>query len=176
MCFSKLRKIALSLTILLGIVGNNACNMPKTYTLTQMGSDQILNGSVQKSVLNNAKLFPWFNYEYKTYQPNSKLLETLRSEKDSIHALVFAGSWCSDTQRELPRFYKIMDLLEVPSSHIELIMLDQNKKCSFINVEPLQIKYIPAFLFFKNGKEIGRIIEKPDSSLEYQVLQLYSQP
>ncbi len=92
--------------------------MKTNYSLTKIGSDQILNGSVQKEVLLNTQLFPWFNYEYKVYKPDTSILADLKLKSKDIHALVFAGSWCSDTQRELPRFYKIMDLAGVNPQQI----------------------------------------------------------
>lgn len=151
----------------------NSCNSFKPYTLTRNGSDQVLNGSVQKSVLLDQLNFPWFKYEYDVYKPNVTLTDALKPKATEIRVLIFAGSWCSDTQRELPRFYKIMDQIGVPENQLGLIMLDQKKKCAYLNVDALQIENIPTFIFYKGGKEIGRVIEKPDSCLELSIQKLY---
>ncbi len=173
MYWSKLHKNKQNFLILLTLLGFSCCKMETNYSLTKIGSDQILNGSVQKEVLMDAKLFPWFNYEYRIYKPDTSILTNLKLKSKNIHALVFAGSWCSDTQRELPRFYKIMDLAGIEAKQMDCIMLDQNKKCAYMNVESIQISHIPTFIFYKDGKECGRIIEKADSSIELSIQSFY---
>lgn len=161
------------ITILLIFITLASCSTSRTYTLKQSGSDQIINGSVQKAVLMNKNKFPWFNSEYANYIPNEAILGQLKIYVPEIRVLIFAGTWCSDTQRELPRFYKIMAAIGVNEAQMELIMLDQNKKSRYFNVEVLAIENIPTFIFLKNGKEVGRIIEKPNLTLEEDILNYY---
>ena len=151
----------------------SACKTVQTYTSTKIGSDQVLNGSVQKEILLDQKKFPWFNNQYQSYKPDSGQISLLKRESTNIYVVIFAGSWCSDTQRELPRFYKILDLIGVSDKHIDVIMLDKNKKCDYINVDAMQIKNVPTFIFYREGMEIGRIIEKPTNSLESDLYELY---
>ena len=86
--------------------------------------------------------------------------------------LIIAGSWCVDTQRELPRFFKIMNSMGVPNNQIEMIMVDENKKTAAFNISVIQVSNIPTFIFFKDGKELGRIIEKPQITLEDDLAKL----
>jgi thiol-disulfide isomerase/thioredoxin len=167
------RKKIKIIVILLISIALTECSTSRTYTITPNGSDQILNGSVQKAVLMNKNKFPWFNQEYSNYKPNNSILGQLKIYESEMRVLIFAGSWCSDTQRELPRFYKIMEAIGVKESQMELIMLDQNKKSPYFNVDILAIENVPTFIFFKNGKEIGRIIEKPNLTLEEEILNFY---
>jgi hypothetical protein len=52
-------------------------------------------------------------------------------------------------------------------------MLDQTKKCRYINVDAMQIKNVPTFIFYREGKEIGRIVENPSNTLESDIYNLY---
>jgi hypothetical protein len=42
-----------------------------------------------------------------------------------------------------------------------------------MNVDAMQIKNVPTFIFYREGMEIGRIIEKPTNSLESDLYELY---
>ena len=126
----------------------------------------ILNGITTQAILTGNKSFSWFDEEYKNYVPNQLVINSLKPLKNEIKVLVVAGSWCGDTQRELPRFFKIMNSIGVPNNQIEMIMVDVNKKTAAFNISVIQVSNIPTFIFFKDGKELGRIIEKPLVTLE----------
>ena len=169
---SFLRNNSWVIALILVFMAFSACRKPYTYKHTQKGSDQILDGSVQKDVLYDALNFPWYNYEYKTYKVDSLSLQGMKSEFDSLQFLVFGGTWCSDTQRELPRFIKICDAMGVQSDRMQLFMLDLQKKSAYIHVKVWQITAVPTFIVLRNGREIGRIVETPTPTLEKQLLQI----
>ncbi len=76
------------------------------------------------------------------------------------------GTWCSDSRREVPRFYKILDELNYPEEKVELINVDRNKVGIENSVDSLNIELVPTFIIYSKGEEIGRIIETPKESLE----------
>lgn len=156
--------------ILLSIL---SCNSLKTYTGVAEGSDYILNGSVQKAILTDAKRFPWFAYEYGQYKPDTGIIKALMAKDSLISVMVFAGTWCSDTQRELPHFWKIMDAAHVSEKQICMVMLDRNKQCAYLNVAAMGITQIPTFIFYRNGKELGRIIENSEGKMEQTIAGFY---
>lgn len=88
----------------------------------------ILNGITTQAILTGNKNFSWFDEEYNNYVPNQLIINSLKPLKNDIKVLVIAGSWCGDTQRELPRFFKIMNSIGVANNQIEMIMVDVNKK------------------------------------------------
>ena len=163
---SFLRNNSWAIGLILVYMAFSACRKPYTYKHTQKGSDQILDGSVQKDVLYDALNFPWYNYEYKTYKVDSLSLQGMQSEFDSLQFLVFGGTWCSDTQRELPRFIKICDYMGLGSNRMQLLMLDEQKQSVYFNVKVWQITAVPTIIVMRNGREIGRIVETPQESLE----------
>jgi thiol-disulfide isomerase/thioredoxin len=153
-------------TLSLVVIAFISCKAPKPYSLKQIGSDQILNGSVQKVVLSNNKTFPWFNDGYKTYTVDTQTLNRMKGETDSLQMIIIGGSWCSDTQKELPSFLKICDYLKIKNEQMELLMVDEKKQCDYFNVKVLHLISVPTFIILKNGREIGRIVELPQESLE----------
>ncbi len=133
---------------------------------------KILNGRASQATFTKSKQFAWFDSEYNAYKVNTELVNQLKPLKNDLKVLIVAGSWCGDTQRELPRFFKIANEVGVPNQNIELIMVDESKVSSAINVSVLQVTNIPTFIFFKDGKEQGRIIEKPKNTLEEDLCNL----
>lgn len=86
--------------------------------------------------------------------------------------LVFLGTWCSDTKRELPRFFKSMDQAGLPEPQVTLIGLDRSKKDTEGLTEKWQIEFVPTFIFIRNGRELGRIVETPEGTLEGNIAQI----
>jgi hypothetical protein len=50
--------------------------------------------------------------------------------------------------------------------------LDREKKSPEFKNEQGDIEYVPTFIFFRNGQELGRIIESPIQSLEKDLRQI----
>jgi len=76
------------------------------------------------------------------------------------------GTWCSDSRREVPRFYKILDSLNFPSAKVKLIMVDRKKEAAEVNIASLNIELVPTMIIYNDGLEIGRIVETPKETLE----------
>ncbi|MGZ5244230.1 MAG: hypothetical protein ACXWW0_10050, partial [Bacteroidia bacterium] len=50
-----------------------------------------------------------FSEAYKIYQPDVNAIDKLRKENKNLSFVVFGGSWCSDTKKALPKFYKVVE-------------------------------------------------------------------
>ena len=85
---------------------------------------------------------------------------------------IVLGTWCIDSRREVPRFVKILDFIEFPSDKILFINVDEEKKGLSDEVQGLEINFVPTFIVYENGKEIGRIIETPFMSLEEDLINI----
>jgi hypothetical protein len=127
---------------------------------------EILIGHCDRAGLGEGDFGEVFKDQYSTYKPNKKIIKRLKKlEKDYVIVLVL-GTWCHDSQVQVPRFYNVLDNAGVPASLMNIICVDGYKKCSTIPVENYNIEFVPTFIFYRNGKEIGRIIESPEKSLE----------
>lgn len=161
---------AIKLSLVLIVIVLNSCGILNKNKSNKM----ILNGIINQSILTGNKNYNWFDNEYKNYAPNIETIDSLKPLKNVLKVLIIAGSWCSDTQRELPRFLKICNAIGIPNNSIEIIMVDENKKTLAINISVLQITNIPTFIIYKDGKEQGRIIEKPILLLENDLMNIIS--
>lgn len=115
----------------------------------------------------------WFQAEYESYKPDKKVMKTLtRKLPDGLSIMIVMGTWCPDSRREMPRFYRIADMLNAMPDAIIGIAIDRAKTTEHINMEHLKIERVPTFIIYSDGKELGRIIETPHQSLEKDLLEI----
>jgi thiol-disulfide isomerase/thioredoxin len=108
----------------------------------------------------------WFDTGYEHYQPQEEYVARLRRMKDSVDILIVYGTWCSDSRRELPRFWKVVDSAQFPADHITMIAVDRTMQLPAGVKQEHNITNVPTFMIKFRGTEIGRIIESPKSSME----------
>jgi thiol-disulfide isomerase/thioredoxin len=96
-------------------------------------------------------------------------LELSKLKDDDINVVVFFGTWCHDSKRELPKALKIFNKIGMNDENIELIAVGLDKKDPLGRAAKLNLMYTPTLIFFRGSKEIGRIIEKPVISLEKDI-------
>jgi hypothetical protein len=136
----------------------------------QQDSIQHLEGKLQRTDLES---FKWFKDNYNQYKPAMIVVEELiKFEKCSL--LVVLGTWCSDSHELVPQLFKVADL--VGWEKIELIGVDRKKQCSSIDIEPLNIEYVPVIMVFKDKKLMGKIVETTEGNLEEDLLEILSKP
>ena len=78
---------------------------------------------------------------------------------------ILFGTWCHDSEREVPRVLKLLAASGVKEESISLIALDILKEEPTGREKALGVKNTPTFIFFIGGTELGRIIERPSKSL-----------
>jgi thiol-disulfide isomerase/thioredoxin len=106
----------------------------------------------------------WYVKEYKEYQPDEKDISTLKKEKLSSYSIILVmGTWCSDSQREVPRLMKVLDKVKYPEARLEIICVNRKKEAPGGEEGGYNIQKVPTIILKKYGKEIGRIIEIPES-------------
>lgn len=103
---------------------------------------------------------------YNSYQVDTAALAPLKNITEPTDIVVIIGTWCGDCHRETPRFIRIIEELANPNIQVTYIGVDRAKQ----DPEGLATKYeftrIPTFIVLQQGKEIGRIVERPSVSLE----------
>lgn len=118
----------------------------------------ILMGFVNQQQIMNLQEFSNRYKEVKVDQTKLKDIST----KD-VSVMVVLGTWCGDSVEHVPEFVKINETLRFQS--IDWLCVGRKLKDDTGVVKDLKIERVPTFIFFKNGEEIGRIIEHPKKSM-----------
>ncbi len=156
----------------------SSCLTTKNKVITDAGTQRKeLIGTVTRTGFQKPEFENWFKKGYSEYVPDKKVINKLKDEslyKDVKIKIIF-GTWCGDSRRELPRFYKIADEANIPENIIELTAVDTEKSSRNKNLEGIKFTRIPTFIFYKNEKEIGRIVESTKESSEEDMLNILLQ-
>ena len=99
-------------------------------------------------------------------------IDQLAALKTPYQISVFFGTWCHDSEREVPRLIDIVKATNNDNLQLTLISIDQGKKDPDGKTTQHNIKYTPTIIIEKNGKELGRIVEYPKKSLEEDIVAL----
>lgn len=111
-----------------------------------------------------------FFTDYPVAPIDPPFIEMIRQARTGVRVLVFLGTWCSDSRRDVPRFLRIADETGMVAEDYVLYALDR-KKTSTGGVERTYgIERVPTFVFLRGDREIGRIVEVPRTTLEGDIL------
>jgi len=132
-------------------------------------------GVVQRELLSEPP-FQEFAATYDTVQPADEFVQMIKQVKSNVDVMVFFGTWCSDSKRDVPRFLKLADSAGIGNERITLYGLDRTKRSPDGLTETYGIERVPTIIFLKEGREIGRITENPNQSVEEDMLLILAGP
>lgn len=105
---------------------------------------------------------------YDDFAVDGDLIDTLKSKTgDNLKIDVYLGIWCGDSKNNVPPFMKIIDAIDEAGKvtvNYYTVERKPNKETKYY-VEEFKVERVPTFIFYRDGKEIGRIIENPTNSL-----------
>ena len=88
------------------------------------GKEKLL-GQINREGLASNSFKNWFDRNYDSYIANEMLLTTLKKSLKDYNIKLFLGTWCGDSKREVPRFYKVLDAANFPEDQLEVIAVDR---------------------------------------------------
>jgi cyclophilin family peptidyl-prolyl cis-trans isomerase/HEAT repeat protein len=110
------------------------------------------------------------------YQPDESLLEYMATSiKPDDRLEVYLGTWCDDSQREIPKLLKILDILHdkygktLPAS---FVAVDKAKEKPADLLLGKHVEKVATIIYYRGGNEVGRIVERPTGLLEDDLLAL----
>ncbi len=134
--------------------------------------NDILLGNCTVDGIKKAKVFKRSFKEEKNYMPNTEMFVPGDDLLDNVKIVIVMGSWCPDSQREVPRMIKILEAIDYPMDMLNIIAVNRHKKVPYTDLSSLNIKYVPTFIFYRDNIEIGRIVEAPKQSLELDIINI----
>ena len=164
-------KYFLSFILLTSYVYSQNCKI----IIDDKTSRPMLIGLTTKDAFLDSNFSQWFNLEYENYKPDTLYLNYLKNSLRDKKIKIVMGTWCSDSRREVPRFIKILDLVDFNDSNLTIINVDRQKKGLTDETEGLNIEFVPTFIIYNNDIELGRIIETPKDTLEKDLNKYYYQ-
>lgn len=149
-----------------------SCSNLNKVVYDKIVEKNILIDECNRAAFNIEEFENWFYEEYSNYKPDENTLRPIKQELFNYDVLIVMATWSKDSRREVPRFYKILDHLAYHEPKIRLINVDPKNRSNVIDTKKIDIKRIPTFIIYKDGVEIGRIIESPKESLDKDLVKI----
>lgn len=131
---------------------------------------KVLIGPCDRDGLQSEVFAEYYKKEYGAYELDEANIKKIKALKKGVEIVIVMASWCHDSKEQVPRFFKILDEAGIKDSKLTLIAVNREKTAGETDISTLDIQRVPTFIFYKKGREIGRIVESPTSSLEKDML------
>tara|TARA_R110002072_G_scaffold110599_5_gene238457 strand:- start:2882 stop:3448 length:567 start_codon:yes stop_codon:yes gene_type:complete len=148
---------------------NEETQNEETVTYEEEEELPILLGKQEIAAIKSAPYTKWFMENYK-YSPNQKKLGPLKAALEGKKLTIFMGTWCEDSQMQVPALLNVLDAIKYDSSNITLITMSEDKDTPEGYEDGHNILYVPTIIVYENEVEMGRIVEYPVESLEADLL------
>ncbi len=146
-------------------------------TKDRNGNDMLL-GCCTREALSREPFAAWFNDNYFNYKVDTSVTNQLKNFTDKKQFLIFLGTWCGDSKREVPRMLKVLDYCGIKPEQIKIVMVSNvdsvYKQSPNHEEKGLNILRVPTLIVYENNTEINRFIEYPVETLEKDLLKIFS--
>lgn len=105
--------------------------------------------------------------------PDPEAALALAEVPPGAEVTVYFGTWCSDSRRELTRFWRALDEAggEAPIA-IEYLAVDRYDNRPPELEREVGLRYVPTFIVRRGGEEVGRMIEVSPDGIERDLVAL----
>ncbi len=104
------------------------------------------------------------------YEPDPEAIRQLHSYNKPLTIEIFFGSWCPDCREHLPPFIKVIQEAANPNISTIFIGVSRDKQEPAYLIQEKRVKFVPTFILYHDGDEIGRIVEHPRISIEHDLV------
>lgn len=161
-------------TILLAIIALFTLSMNSqaqdfVRELDQKTDKPLLRGQLKFKDITTESAYPWIHDDY---QANERVVAKLKKLLPKYRLVVFIGTWCEDTQLLLPQLYRTLQDASFDFNALEMYGLNRKKEGLNSEHQIYNIKLVPTIIIMDRFKEVGRIVESVNTSIEKDLLDL----
>ena len=167
-----MKKIFLSIVIATLVF---SCSQKQKGAPATLNEDGDLVGIANREHFLQEPFYDWYEFGYEDYSLNNETISKLKPLINNVTIKAFMGTWCGDSQEQIPVFYKVLEATDFNMKNLELIAVNQDKITPDSLQKGFNIERVPTFIFYKNDKEIGRFVEYPRETVEEDMLKIISE-
>ncbi len=129
-------------------------------------------GEINKDGLKADNYKSWFNPNLANYAPDAKTIQAISEHINDYEIKYFMGTWCSDSKKQVPRLYKVLEDANYDTKKLTSIAVNRKKETQTQLEKGYNIHRVPTIIFYKDGKEVNRIVESPVTTIENDILDI----
>lgn len=105
--------------------------------------------------------------------PDADQAARMAAAGEGSRVTVYLGTWCSDSRRELSRFWRAIDEAggEV-AFELAYIGIRRDKEQRDPALQEVGLQFVPTFVVERDGVELGRMVEVSPNGIEYDLAAL----
>jgi len=149
-----------------------SCGTSKQVSTSKINEDGDLVGYSQKIDFETAPFNEWFSENYNDYTLDITVVNEIKPLLKEVKIKAVIGTWCGDSRREIPVFYKLLDAAGFDYKNLTMITVDRSKNLPVEEQLGLDIERVPTFIFYKNKMEFNRFVEYPRETFEIDFLNI----
>ncbi|QGW27140.1 thioredoxin family protein [Phnomibacter ginsenosidimutans] len=120
---------------------------------------KLFRGIVTLQDIKGDSSFTWYKQNLQYYRNNAALVDAFKQKKGQFQLVIFAGTWCHDSQQIIPKYFSCLEAAGIPDSAFTIVAADRNKTTVGNLHQLFGITLVPTVIVMKEGKEVGRITE-----------------
>jgi len=158
--------------LLITVLSFLGCKTSKQIIHTSINQKGNLVGIARKASFQQEPFNTWFTPNYKTYKLDTDIVNQIKPLIEGVTIKAVMGTWCGDSRRETPHFYKLLDAVNFDYKNLKMITVDRQKTTPNNEQKGLNIIRVPTFIFYKKGVEFNRFVEYPVETIEKDFLKI----
>ena len=140
------------------------------FTLAEPVAAQDLRGKITTEQLYAGA--PVFRENARKSTPDAVAVKRIREIGWKLKIVVFLGTWCPDSTREMPKLLKMLEAANNPNISLDLYAVSTSMEDGAGLTKKHRVRAVPTIIFFRDGRELGRIIESPATTMENDFLKI----
>lgn len=125
--------------------------IPKTPLVGEVAADSLLRHS------------PEYGPEMRFYEPYRQAVEALKAQGQPAEVVAVFSAACGRCRAQVPKLMKVMAEARNPNLKARYLAVPGVIDST---IAAYHVRYLPTFVVLRGGKEIGRITERPRTSIE----------
>lgn len=106
------------------------------------------------------------------YAPDPAAIAVLKTRKSPVDIQIFFGTWCSHCRRYIPALIRTLELAQNPVIRTRFVAIDPDRTQPKDQLARWQVKLTPTIIVVSKGREVGRIVGDPSTTLERDLVNL----
>ena len=156
-----------------GSSAGNQDQISGAYNIASQDNRVLVGDITREDLLKQPHDF-WYDAQYRSYTPSKEALDVIKKNIQEYDIEIFMGTWCADSQKEVPALFKLLELSDFDVATIRMKGVELDRSLPGGLEAHYAIQRVPTFIFYRNGKEVNRFVEFPRESLEEDIAKIVS--
>ena len=134
----KVKNLLIIIAILLGYEAIGQINSTVVDINTK---EKMLMGYCDKKGLEKGVYGAYFESQYDIYKPASAYVSKISDKIDEYEITIVMGTWCIDSKREVPHFYKVINEAGYNDKRVKVIAVNKKKEAILVDIDDFLKKF-----------------------------------